>query len=174
LGEAVLVAFGLDSFAECYSTPSTSPATSLLHHLGYIALDVSLSDIHLIAGRSTNLHDSSFAEENLKYWANSEIVDNTMSHVYQMLELAHFCVENGTAVQSSFEVSVCLFTGGMVCWAFGKLRRGEVGGGAYDREDLVGRVRRASGALKAMGCWRMGGMFGRILNGFEGGKGKRV
>jgi hypothetical protein len=34
---------------------------SLLLQLGYIALDVSLSDMHLVAGRSVNKNDASFA-----------------------------------------------------------------------------------------------------------------
>ncbi|KAF8849640.1 hypothetical protein BDZ45DRAFT_662909 [Acephala macrosclerotiorum] len=152
---------GLDSFAECYHTPGTSIATSLLHHLGYISLDVSLSDMHLVAGRSVNKNDASFAEMNLSHWANSEIADNTMMHVLRMLEVCHQCVNAGTAADSSYEIAVCLFTGGMVCWAFAKLRRNA------RREQYVEQVRKASMALRQMGCWRMCSMFGRILTGFE-------
>jgi hypothetical protein len=152
---------GLDSFAECYQTPGTSAPARLLHHLGYVALDVSLSDMHLVAGRSVNKNDGSFAEENLKFWANSEISDSTMSHVYEMLTLCYHCINTGVAADSSFEVAVCLFTGEMVCWAFAKLRAG------VPREQYVEQVRRASTALSQMGCWRMCSMFGKILTGFE-------
>ncbi|KAL5313528.1 hypothetical protein ACEPPN_017948 [Leptodophora sp. 'Broadleaf-Isolate-01'] len=152
---------GLDSFAECYKTPTTSIAAQLLHYLGYVSLDVSLSDMHLVAGRSVNKNDGKFAEENLKYWANSEISDKTMGHVYNMLALCHHCINSGVAADSSYEIAVCLFTGGMVCWAFAKLR------GNALTEQYVDQVRKASLALRQMGCWRMCSMFGRILQGFE-------
>jgi hypothetical protein len=155
---------GLDSFAECYQGPETSTATSLLHHLGYVALDVSLSDMHLVAGRSANKNDGSFAEENLKHWANSEIADSTMSHIYNMLELCHRCISMGTVADSSYEVAVCLFTGGMVCWAFAKLRVGA------QKDQYLEQVRKASMALRQMGCWRMCSMFGTILTRFEAQK----
>ncbi|KAL2067603.1 hypothetical protein VTL71DRAFT_2028 [Oculimacula yallundae] len=158
---------GLDSFAECYKTPSTSVAAQLLHYLGYVSLDVSLSDMHLVAGRSVNKNDGKFAEENLKFWANSEIADKTMGHVYDMLALCHHCVNSGLAADSSYEIAICLFTGGMVCWAFAKLRgAGNVHGpGGLDHH--VDQVRKASLALRQMGCWRMCSMFGKILQGFE-------
>lgn len=153
---------GLDSFAECYKTPTRSVAASLLHFLGYISLDVSLSDMHLVAGRSANQNDGNFAEENLEFWANSGIAEGTMGHVYGMLALCHHCVGHGLAADSSFEIAVGLFTGGMVCWAFAKLRRGG------DTQQYVEQVRQASAALRQMGCWRMCSIFGRILEGFEG------
>lgn len=152
---------GLDSFRECYQGPGTSVAASLLHQLGYVSLDVSLSDMHLVAGRSVNKNDANFAEMNLTNWANSEIADNTMNHVFQMLEVCHQCVIDGTASDSSYEIAVCLFTGGMVCWAYAKLRR------HAPREQYVEQVRKASLALRQMGSWRMCSMFGRILTGFE-------
>jgi hypothetical protein len=152
---------GLDSFTECYQTTGTNPATSLLLHLGYIGLDVSLSDMHLVAGRSANVDDGNFAEENLRHWANSDISNSTMSHVYSMLELAHHYITIGVAPDASFEVAICLFTGGMVCWAFAKLRANA------PKEQYIEQVRRASKALKQMGCWRMCSMFGNILTRFE-------
>ncbi|KAE9364876.1 hypothetical protein N431DRAFT_431620 [Stipitochalara longipes BDJ] len=154
---------GLDSFAECYGGPGTSAGAALLLQLGYVALDVSLSDMHLVAGRSSNNNDASFAGENLKYWANSEIADSTMSHIYTMLELCHHCINIGAVADSSYEVAVCLFTGGMVCWAFAKLRLGlDVGEGGR-KEQYMEQVRKASAALRQMGCWRMCSMFGTIL-----------
>jgi methionyl-tRNA synthetase len=117
--------------------------------------------MHLVAGRSVHKHDANFAEENLKHWANSELSDSTMNHVYNMLELCHHCVSTGIAAQSSYEIAVCLFTGGMVCWAFAKLR------GNASREQYVEQVRRASLALEQMGSWRMCSIFGHILTGFE-------
>jgi hypothetical protein len=121
--------------------------------------------MHLVAGRSVNKNDASFAEENLRYWANSEIADSTMGHIYTMLELCHHCINVGIVADSSYEVAVCLFTGGMVCWAFSKLRLGlEVAG---RKEQYVEQVRKASSALRQMGCWRMCSMFGTILAALE-------
>jgi hypothetical protein len=152
---------GLDSWGECYQDASTSAAASLLHRLGYVALDVSLSDMHLVAGRSNNMNDGNFAEENLKHWANSEIAHSTMVHVFHMLDLCHHCINNGMAADNSYEVAVCLFTGGIVCWAYAKLKAG------IPREQYVEQVHKASVALSSMGCWRMCSMFGRILNSFK-------
>jgi hypothetical protein len=151
----------LDSWRECYQTPSTSPAALLLHHLAYISLDVSLSDMNLAAGRSVNKHDGNFAEENLKYWANSDISDSTMMHVFHMLDISHQVIAMGTQGDCSYEVAVCLFTGGIVCWAYAKLR------GNCAREQYLEQVRRASKALQGMGCWRTCSLYGKILNGFE-------
>lgn len=152
---------GLDSWAECYQSLGTSVAASLLHRLGYIALDVSLSDMHLVAGRSNNYNDGNFAQENLKHWANSEMANSTMSHVYSMLELCHHSINTGTVADSSYEVAVCLFTGGIVCWAYAKLKSNA------PREQYIEQVQKARLALSQMGCWRMSLMFARILNGFE-------
>ena len=157
---------GLDSWDECYgSDAGTTAAAKLLHRLGYVSLDVSLSDMHLVAGRSTHKNDGNFAEENLQYWANSELADKTMGHVYAMLEICYHCIGTGTVGDSSYEVTVCLFTAGIVCWAYAKLRVGAEWG------KIVAQVRRASVALKGMGCWRMASMFGSILDGFAVGNG---
>lgn len=161
----------LDSFAECYTSREsgdTEVATQLLHCLGYISLDVSLSDMHLVAGRSSNVNDSNFAEENLKNWANSPLSEGTMKRINSMLALCHDSINRGTAADASYEIAVALFTGGMVCWAFAKLRKGQ------KKDEFIAEVRKASIALRKMGCWRMCSMFGRILEGFEGGKGKEV
>ncbi|PBP27802.1 C2H2 type zinc finger domain protein [Diplocarpon rosae] len=171
---------GLDSFAECYKNPATSTAALLLHYLGYVSLDVSLSDMHLLAGRSVNRNDGCFAEENLKFWANSTISEGTMGHVYAMLQLCHQCIDSGVAADASYEIAVSLFTGGIVCWAFAKLKLGgrqrlektcrdggEVGSMAEGMEQYVEQVRMASSALRRMGCWRMCSIFGRILEGFK-------
>ncbi len=105
---------GLDSFGECYLEDEHTPAVNLLHRLGYVSLDVSLSDMHLVAGRSLNANDASFAEENLKHWANSGISDGTMGHVVRMLEMCHECIARGTVADNSFEVGVALFTGELI------------------------------------------------------------
>lgn len=151
----------LDSWRECYRTPSTSPAALLLHRLAYISLDVSLSDMHLAAGRSVNRHDGNFAEENLKYWANSDVSEYTMMHVFHMLEISHQVIAIRAQGDCSYEVAVCLFTGGIVCWAYAKLRRNCL------REQYLEQVRRASKALQTMGCWRTCSLYGRILNAFD-------
>jgi hypothetical protein len=168
---------GLDSFYESYSnlriSPHTSVASQLLRHLGYISLDVSLSDMHLVAGRSANSLDSTFASENLKQWANSPLSSSTMQHISSMLALCHSSIESGVAADASYEISIGLFTGGIVCWAFAKLRNGVQG--TKERDVYVEQVRKASMALREMGCWRMCSMFGRILEAFEaGGKSKEA
>jgi hypothetical protein len=80
-----------------------------------------------------------------------------------MLEVAHLCINNGFVEDSSYEVAVCLFTGGIVCWAYAKLNKGGEAGHHRAREE----VQKASTALMEMGCWRMCSMFARILRGFE-------
>ncbi|KAG9228146.1 hypothetical protein BJ875DRAFT_390013 [Amylocarpus encephaloides] len=157
----------LDSWGECYGPESPlggGTAATLLQRLGYVALDVSLSDMHLVAGRSQNANDGDFAEENLKHWANSEMATSTMTHVYNMLELCHHLVSSGTAADASYETAVCLFTGGIVCWAFAKLKIKTRQPEGYKERD---EVRRAAAALRELGCWRMCSMFGRILNKFD-------
>lgn len=158
---------GLTSWAECYQDANTNTASCLLHRLGYIAIDINLSDMHLVAGRSHNINDVSLAERNLKGWANSETATSTMRNIFEMLQICHHQVDNGLAADSSYEISVCLFTGGIVCWAFAKLNDQ----GIPHRAQCLDEVQSASTALKKMGCWRMCAMFGRILNGFES-KGK--
>jgi hypothetical protein len=153
---------GLDSWAECYQDAGTNTAAYLLHRLGYIAIDINLSDMHLVAGRSNNLNDVNLAERNLKGWANSETAASTMRNIFEMLQICHHQVDNGLAAESSYEISVCLFTGAIVCWAFAKLND-QV---SPYRAQCLDEVQSASRALKMMGCWRMGAMFGRILNGF--------
>ncbi|TVY67435.1 Zinc finger protein [Lachnellula suecica] len=132
--------------------------------LAYISLDVSLSDMHLVAGRSNNTNDGDFAEENLKHWANSDMANSTMAHVYSMLDLCHATVNSGQVPDSSFEVAVCLFTGGIICWAYAKLKTDA------PRDKFLLHMRNASLALTEMGCWRMCCMFGRILKSFEAQK----
>jgi hypothetical protein len=80
-----------------------------------------------------------------------------------MLEIAHMSINNGFVVDSSYEVAVCLFTGGIVCWAYAKLNRGEEAAHHRARHE----VEKASTALMQMGCWRMCSMFARILRSFE-------
>lgn len=154
----------LDSFADCYHTPDTPIAASIMHQLAYVALNVSLSDLHLAAGRSSSKEDGEFAEQALKSWAHSDNAKGTMEHVEIMLGIAHQSLENGIAATASFEVAVCLFQGGLVCWVYDKLRDRNTmeRDGRYDDH-----VRDASRALKSMGCWRMCAMFGGILKAFE-------
>ncbi|EHK97942.1 putative Vegetative incompatibility protein HET-E-1 [Glarea lozoyensis 74030] len=62
------LADGVESWGECYQGIDTSTAAALLHRLAFVALDVSLSDMHLVAGRSNNLNDGNFAEDNLMHY----------------------------------------------------------------------------------------------------------
>lgn len=155
---------GLDSWGACYLSPGTSVSATLLHKLAYICCDVSLSDMHLVAGRSMNTNDGDFAEENLKHWANSEMANSTMAHVFSMLDLCHSTVNSSAVPDSSFEVANCLFTGGIICWAYAKLKTDA------PRDKYLQLVRNASAALAEMGCWRMACMFSRILKSFEAQK----
>lgn len=166
----------LKAFVSTFQDSHTAIAPQLLVHLGHISLDVSLSDMHLVAGRSPTTHDAQFASENLKQWANSSLASSTMQHVCKLLYLCHTSIAAGTAADASYEIAIGLFTGGMVCWAFAKLRAEDntmaAGGSGKEMEAYVGEVKKASIALRQMGCWRMCSLFGRILEGFEGGKGK--
>lgn len=173
----------LDSWNECYgeSSGEHSIAGRLLCALGYVSLDVSLSDVHLMAGRSSSRQDCEFAAVNLRYWANSDIVSGTMKNVYGMLNLSYECIRirdgnvvdgvlgtmglNGrTLEEASYEIALCLFTGGLVCWVYKELRTGL---GPQEKEEVMEGIRRAGRGLRGMRCWRMAEMFGRILATFE-------
>ncbi|CAD6443402.1 9c00934b-a060-4ffd-be6f-0b6ba9a40e9b [Sclerotinia trifoliorum] len=173
----------LDSWNECYggSSGEHSIAGRLLCALGYVSLDVSLSDVHLMAGRSSSRQDCEFAAVNLRYWANSDIVSGTMKHVYGMLNLSYECIrirdENGVdgvlgtmglggrrSEEASYEIALCLFTGGLVCWVYKELRTGL---GPQEKEEVMEGIRRAGRGLRGMRCWKMAEMFGRILATFE-------
>ncbi|QSZ31234.1 hypothetical protein DSL72_000797 [Monilinia vaccinii-corymbosi] len=173
----------LDSWSKNYGSSSgeQSVAGKLLCALGYVNLDVSLSDVHLMAGRSSNRQDCDFAAVNLRYWANSEIVGGTMKNVYEMLALSEQCIRmrdsrGGDGVlgtmgscssrpeEASYEIAVCLFTGGLVCWVYKELRTGLVG---REREEVVEGIRSAGRGLRGMRCWGLCETFGRILAGFE-------
>jgi hypothetical protein len=80
-----------------------------------------------------------------------------------MLEISHLSINNGNVEASSYEVAVCLFTGGIVCWAYAKLNKGEEATHIRARHE----VEKASDALMQMGCWRMCSLFARILRSFE-------
>ncbi|RFU31523.1 hypothetical protein B7463_g4847, partial [Scytalidium lignicola] len=148
----------LDTWSECYQTPQTTPAAVILLQLAYISLDVSLSDLHLMAGRSSSPHDQLFSQENLTQWANSDGANSTMTHVYTLLSICHQCIASGIAAQNSFEITVGLFTGGLVCWAYGQFRNNA------PREEYLGQVNKASRALSDMNSWMMCTNFGKILS----------
>lgn len=174
----------LDSWSECYGVAlgEQCVAGKLLCALGYVSLDVSLSDIHLMAGRSSSQQDCDFAAANLRYWANSDIVASTMKNVYDMLNLSEQCIrirddrdghgilgsigiDGNTSEEASYEIAVCLFTGGLVCWVYKELRTGLVG---RNREEVIEGIKRAGRGLRGLRCWRMAEVFGRILARFEG------
>jgi len=155
----------LDSWEEMYRNANTDTAALLLHRLGYIAMDLNLSDMHLVAGRSNNPDDSNFAQQNLKRWANSPVAASTMAHIFSMLQLCYQHVESGRAAEASYEITLCLFTGGIVCWAYATLSSSV--GGPGEMERYLKQVERASAMLKDMNCWRIASMFGRILSGFD-------
>jgi hypothetical protein len=71
------LADGVESWAECYQGPESSTAAALLYRLAFVALDVSLSDMHLVAGRSNNVNDGNFAEHNLMHC-------KLASHIYKL------------------------------------------------------------------------------------------
>ncbi|RKF65362.1 hypothetical protein OnM2_009017 [Erysiphe neolycopersici] len=148
----------LDNFIECYQSLGTSPAAVLLNHLGCIYIDVSMSDLHLSTGRSIHAFDRQFALENLKIWANSEASENTMIHVYTMLDICYLSISTGNVSLCSYEIAIALFTGGIICWNIAKLRTGA------NKSQYLEHVMKASAALAKMNCWRMCEILGRILN----------
>lgn len=160
----------LDNFETLYLTPDTCVAAAILHQLAYVSLSVSLSDLHLAAGRLGSKGDGNLAEGALRSWANSSDATGTMVHVDRMLELAHKSLRDGSAATASFEVATALFQGGLVSWAYHKLR-GHGGHLGFDQiyiGDVMRRTEEAGRALREMGCWRMCVMFGWILKRFEG------
>lgn len=89
----------------------------LLYHLGHLALSISFSDLHVMVGRSGLQEDISIAAESLRNRLMADQSCNILSHAFQMLDLAFNMVERGQAQQCSFEVAICLFMGGLICWA---------------------------------------------------------
>lgn len=152
----------LDSFVECYQSPSTSPAAVLLYHLGCIYIDVPISDLHLSTGRSIRMLDRQFALESLTRWANSEASDNTMIHVYTMLDICYLSISTGNVSLGSCEIAIALFTGGIICWNIAKLRTGA------NKSQYLEHMLRASAALGKISCWwRMCEILRRILKSLE-------
>ena len=151
----------LNNWHKCYYSACTNPTIVLMYHLGFISLDVSLSDLHLAAGRSGNRAEGELAEQSLRSWANSEGAAITMSHVRQSFEVAYSVLESGDVLKGSFEIIMSLFTGGLVSWAYLKFRRG-------DPQDFsLDYVRSASVALRGLASWRISSLFGAILRDFE-------
>ena len=151
----------LKNWHKCYYSLTLDPSVTLLYHLGFVSLDVSLSDLHLAAGRSGNRVDGEIAERSLRTWANSEGAAVTMWHVYQGFEMTYAALESGAALHSSFEIIMSLFTGGLVSWAYSKFRRGG------PQEGCLEHVRRAGATLQELASWRISSLFGVILKDFE-------
>ncbi|KAH6723644.1 hypothetical protein BKA61DRAFT_686305 [Leptodontidium sp. MPI-SDFR-AT-0119] len=143
-----------------YYSPSVEPAAAILYHLGFVTLEVSLSDLHLAAGRTGNRSEGAVAERSLLHWANGESAGSTMSHVHEGFDVTHAALQSG-AMHSSFEIIMSLFTGGLVCWAYSKFHR------AGPHADCVDHVRKAAKTLRELASWRISSLFGVILNEFE-------
>ncbi|KAL4907725.1 fungal-specific transcription factor domain-containing protein [Aspergillus multicolor] len=119
----------LDAWMSAYHTNHSDGAPApdaalLLHFLARIHLDINVSDLHLFAGRSGLDEDIQLAEDSLRRWCRSGDSARTMHNVQEMLDLAHRTIEAGREPQCGFEVSVALFTGGLMCWMNAKLAAG--------------------------------------------------
>lgn len=147
----------LQNWHDCYWAPDISVSAILLYHLGFISIYVSLSDLHFAAGRFGNKLEGEAAEQSLKRWANSEDANLTMSHVEEILKLAHDTLAGDISTDSSFELTMGLFTGGLVSWAYAKLRAN----GPYS--EVMKQVLQASQALSRMGSWGLCTLFSVIL-----------
>ncbi|RHZ63451.1 uncharacterized protein CDV56_108195 [Aspergillus thermomutatus] len=97
------------------------PAGLLLHHLANIYLDINISDLHLYAGRSGLTEDIQLAEDALRRWCQSSGSRRTIERVHEMLDLARRTIEDEIAPTCSFEISVALLTGGLICWMYDRL-----------------------------------------------------
>jgi len=153
-------------------------SSRLLYHLAHLSLSVSFSDLHLVAGRSGSEEDIHLAEESLSNWMQRERPEKVLDHTIKMLELAHRALSLDAAPSCSFELSVCLFTGGLICWTVCRLQEkllAEHDGDLHPQQmegqvqisGLIEHVRQASQALQKMGCWRLSSTFGYILKKFS-------
>lgn len=77
----------LGNWHDCYWTSDMAIPAVLLYHLAFISVNLSLSDLHVAAGRSGINGEAEIAENSLRRWANSESADVTMSHVEKCLPL---------------------------------------------------------------------------------------
>ena len=129
LGEGLLDRQGwlfgaLDTWLEAYGSglaPNSRTTTEdlggcLLYHLGHLALSINFSDLHLVAGRSRSQEDISLAGKSLRNRLMADKSFKILHHTFQMLEVAFDVLANGQAQQCSFEIGVCLFMGGLICW----------------------------------------------------------
>lgn len=152
----------LKSWHKCYYSSCVDPTIVLMYHLGFVSLDVSLSDLHLAAGRSGNRAEGEIAEQSLRTWANSEGASITMYHVRQGFEVTYSVLDSGAVFKGSFEIIMSLFTGSLVSWAYLKFHRGD------PQEVSVDYIRRAGVALRELPSWRISSLFGAIVKDFEG------
>ncbi|CEL07336.1 hypothetical protein ASPCAL10496 [Aspergillus calidoustus] len=150
---------GLDAWLTTYHQNGTSAPDEalLLHFLAQIHLYISVSDLHLFAGRSGLSEDIKLAEDSLRRWCRSPESASTMQNVYKMLDLAFQIIDRGDDHQCGFEISVALFTGGLMCWMYAKLG-GQVPVGF--------QINLASDALEKLSCWGICSNFAQILKRF--------
>ncbi|KAF4552545.1 Fungal specific transcription factor domain-containing protein 13 [Elsinoe fawcettii] len=150
--------------------------SQLLFYLAQLALRVSFSDLHLVTGRSGSEEDIFLAEEALQNWLRKDDTEATVLIATQMLDLAHDMLRDELSCTWSSELAVCLFMGGLICWACCRLctRTDQLAGNpivapawlaGYD-DHLTTSVQKAAKALKSLWQCRLSVFFGSVLDYF--------
>jgi hypothetical protein len=165
----------------------------LLYHLAMLALHINFSDLHIVAGRSGSDDDIGLAEQSLRNWLQNERAQTILHCTVQMLDAAWDAITAGEAQRSSFELAICLFMGGLTCWAMSRfgspnlmlnLQQKDIALASRLRRDglnelnsnnhegssgvpsLLSQVADARDGLRTLKCHRLAVAFGDILDSF--------
>lgn len=149
------------------SSSQYQPIAQLLHHLAQLALQMSFSDLHMVTGRSGSEEDIFLAEESLRNWLRLQESESSVFLAMEMLELAHKVVKSEMVGTWSLELAVCLFSGGLICWTWCRLRD------SSNRETqlvdgiLLNHIQRSAKALSGLWQCRLGAFFSSVLGYFH-------
>ncbi|KAJ5107969.1 hypothetical protein N7456_004644 [Penicillium angulare] len=174
------------------SSTNPSPNTSsgiLLYRLALLALRLNFSDLHVVAGRAGSNADIELAEQSLRNWLQGERVQKIFDINSEMLNTAHDVIAAGHSRWSGFELSICLFMGGLTSWVisrFGDMnlvstsafsqshhdsrgpQQGDtshfVEGYPQGRDSLIVQIEGARNGLRVLKFLRLAIGFSKILN----------
>lgn len=106
--------YGDGNEADSIDRSSKSSSGILLYHLASLALHLSFSDLHIVAGRSGSDADIGLAVQSLRNWLQGDRVQKIFSCNSQMLSAANEAIAAGDAQKSGFELAISLFMGGLI------------------------------------------------------------
>ncbi|KAJ5738040.1 hypothetical protein N7493_001195 [Penicillium malachiteum] len=184
--------YGDENQADTSNFRSTNSSGVLLCHLAILALDLNVSDLHIVASRSGSDAAISLAEQSLHNWLQGERAHTVFKNNCQMLNAAHDAIAAGDMQRSGFELAICLFIGGLISWAMSRFgntdltlsssipQEGQTSGENIDQHRealdhftkdplqgsslLVDQVEGARDGLRTLKCLRLAIAFANILD----------